>query len=132
MAPSKKKGPATDQAFPLTHYNYLIGCCGRDLIGAVLVPDALKHVVKTALDRLCGDDDGRLQSGEFAGAARQLAVVGLPRQKVAFFKYLVIVGIGVGAITMRLDGLAVDQPTPTDNGRPSCSGSDWPVRWTPS
>jgi len=74
------------------------------------VPDALKHVVKTALDRLCGDDDGRLQSGEFAGAARQLAVVGLPRQKVAFFKYLVIVGIGVGAITMRLDGLAIDQP----------------------
>jgi len=93
------------------------------------VPDALKHVVKTALNRLCGDDDGRLQSGEFAGAAGQLAIVGLSRQKVALFKNLVIIGIGVGAITMRLDGRSAAS---TDSSRPSCSGSDCPDRWTSS
>ena len=66
--------------------------------------DLLSAFVGT-LDRHCRYDDRRLQTLEFAGAPGQLASVGLALQQVAFFKDLIVISIGIGAISMALDDL---------------------------
>src|SRR5262249_4482886 len=62
--------------------------------------------------RVC-DDDRSLQTLEFSGSARQLACVGLAGQEIALLKDLIIISIGVSAVSVRLHSLSagIDQPT---------------------